>query len=69
MSAVTPRQFAIFAYSGACIWVSCFLALGYFLGERWQTVEGEFRHYALIASSAGAAALVAYLVWRKWFRR
>jgi membrane protein DedA with SNARE-associated domain len=69
MSAVAPGQFALFAYSGACLWVSCFLSLGYFLGERWQTVEGEFRHFALIATFAGAVILLTYLVWRKWFRR
>jgi LPXTG-motif cell wall-anchored protein len=27
------RQFALFAYSGACIWVSLFLSLGYFFGN------------------------------------
>jgi membrane protein DedA with SNARE-associated domain len=69
MSAVTPRQFATFAYSGACLWVSCFLSLGYFLGERWQTVEGEFRRFALIATIAGGVIVATYLVWRKWFRR
>jgi membrane protein DedA with SNARE-associated domain len=29
MSAVTLGQFATFAYSGACLWVSCFLSLGF----------------------------------------
>lgn len=69
MSEVTPAQFALFAYSGAFLWVCCFLSLGYLLGERWQTVEGEVRHYAVIATCAGAVALATYLVWRKWFRR
>jgi membrane protein DedA with SNARE-associated domain len=29
------RTFSTFAYSGAVAWVSCFLTLGYFVGERW----------------------------------
>ena len=38
MSDVRPPQFAVFAYSGGLLWVSAFLGLGYFLGERWQAV-------------------------------
>ena len=32
MSAVEAPQFALFAYSGGCLWVATFLGLGYFLG-------------------------------------
>jgi membrane protein DedA with SNARE-associated domain len=33
-------QFALFAYSGAAIWASTFLSLGYFLGDYWvQMIE------------------------------
>jgi membrane protein DedA with SNARE-associated domain len=28
-------QFALFAYSGAILWVSTFLSIGYFFGEKW----------------------------------
>ncbi len=66
MSEVTPPQFAIFAYSGAFLWVSAFLALGYFLGERWQAVERNFHHYAVIVTIIGAALALIYFAWRKW---
>jgi membrane protein DedA with SNARE-associated domain len=69
MSAVTPRQFALFAYSGGFLWVSAFLSLGYFLGERWEIVEREIRHYAVLVTLVGAVALAGYLIWWKWFRR
>jgi len=65
MSEVTPRQFALFAYSGAVLWVSTFLCLGYFLGERWEAVEKNIHHY-LVAMTIGAVIVVAaWLVWRR----
>jgi membrane protein DedA with SNARE-associated domain len=69
MSAVTPPRFALFAYSGGFLWVAAFLSLGYFLGERWETVEREVHHYLFVVTIAGVATLAAYLIWRKWFRR
>jgi membrane protein DedA with SNARE-associated domain len=68
MSAVTQPQFSLFAYSGGFLWVSAFVSLGYFLGERWQTVEGEIEHYIVVVSIAAGIAIAAYLVWRKWVR-
>ncbi|HEX3877114.1 MAG TPA: DedA family protein [Bryobacteraceae bacterium] len=69
MSEVTPPQFALYAYSGGFIWVSAFLALGYFLGDKWESVERDVHHYALLITIIGAVGLAAYLIWRKWFRR
>jgi membrane protein DedA with SNARE-associated domain len=65
MSDVEPHQFAIFAYTGGCLWVASFLALGYFLGERWKAVEDNIHHFLLVATIAGAIVLAAWLVWRK----
>lgn len=69
MAEVTPRQFSAYAYSGAILWVSTFLALGYFLGERWQAVQKNVDHYLLGASLAAGAVIAGYLAWRKWGRR
>lgn len=68
MSEVRPHQFAVFAYSGGALWVSAFLGLGYFLGERWEAVERNIHHYLVIVTIAGAIALLGFLVWRKWIR-
>ena len=65
MSEVAPHQFAVFAYSGAFLWVSTFLSLGYFLGERWNEVEKNIHGYLVWVTIAGAIGLVGYLVWRK----
>ena len=68
MSEVRPHQFAVFAYSGGVLWVSTFLTLGYFLGERWEAVEQNIHHYLLMATVACVIALLGYLVWWKWVR-
>jgi membrane protein DedA with SNARE-associated domain len=69
MSEVTPSQFALFAYSGGFLWVSAFLSLGYFLGERWEAVEREVHRYLLLITLVGVAVLAAYLICRKWLCR
>jgi membrane protein DedA with SNARE-associated domain len=65
MSGLEPPRFALFAYSGACLWVSAFIGLGYFLGDRWQAVERNIHRYLLLATLAGVIALAGWLVWRK----
>ncbi len=65
MSDLEPLQFALFAYSGGVLWVSTFLALGYFLGERWEAVEKNIHQYLVWITLAGAVALAGYLLWRK----
>jgi membrane protein DedA with SNARE-associated domain len=65
MSGLEARPFALYAYSGACLWVSAFVGLGYFLGDRWQAVERNIHGYLLKATIAAAIALAGWLVWRK----
>jgi membrane protein DedA with SNARE-associated domain len=69
MSEVSPRQFALFAYSGGFLWAATFLSLGYFLGERWKAVEGEIHRYAVLFTIAAAVVLVGYLIGRWLWRR
>jgi membrane protein DedA with SNARE-associated domain len=35
MTSLSYKEFALFAYSGAIIWVTIFLSLGYFFGHYW----------------------------------
>ena len=67
MSGVEKPQFVLFAYSGGLIWVSCFLSLGYFLGDRWQAVEKNIEHYFTWVTVAVIIAAATWLVWR-WRR-
>lgn len=64
MSAVEAPQFALFAYSGGCLWVATFLGLGYFLGDRWQAEEKHIEHYLGMAAIALAILAAGYLAWR-----
>ena len=69
ISELEPRTFAIYAYSGSLIWVSTFIALGYFLGERWKAVEANIHYYLLWGAIAMGVAVIAYFVWWKWIRK
>jgi membrane protein DedA with SNARE-associated domain len=68
IAGLEPPTFALFAYSGAVLWVGAFLTLGYFLGERWKAVEHEIHHFLLAITVGAIMLLAAYLVWR-WRRR
>ncbi|HLW75321.1 MAG TPA: DedA family protein [Bryobacteraceae bacterium] len=51
------RIFVAYAWSGGLLWVTTFLTLGYFLGDKWQEI-GESIHrygvYALVIVAIGA---------------
>ena len=68
MTEVAPHQFALFAYTGTVLWVTAFLSLGYFLGERWKVVELHVERYLVGLSIALAVLLGGYWIWRKWGR-
>ena len=68
ISELHPRHFALYAYSGAILWVSTFISLGYFLGERWKAVQANIHHYLLEMSLATAVVVIAYFVWW-WVRK
>jgi membrane protein DedA with SNARE-associated domain len=38
MANLEMRSFMLYAYTGAIVWVSTFLSLGYFLGDYWITI-------------------------------
>lgn len=52
--------FAAHAYPGGFIWVVCFLAIGYYLGEGWQEVAHRLDSAALILA---AAVVLACAIW------
>ena len=68
MSDLEPPQFALFAYSGGCLWVVSFIGLGCFLGERWEAVEKNIHHYLVWLTIAACILVAGYFAWRKWGR-
>ncbi len=57
--------FAAYAYSGAALWTASFIALGYFVGERWQATSESAQHLMLIAGVVIGLLAVGWLLWRK----
>jgi len=55
------RSFAAYAYSGAILWISTFLFLGYHFGARWKEILSLFERNLKLASLAGGVLLAAYL--------
>jgi membrane protein DedA with SNARE-associated domain len=61
MSGLRWPKFALFAYTGAALWVSTFLTIGYVFGERWQHTSEVVHRYTLIGT--GILAGIALAVW------
>jgi membrane protein DedA with SNARE-associated domain len=59
------RKFAVFAWAGALIWVTFFLALGYFVGEKWKQALAFVDQYTLLA----VVLLGAIAIGMWWMRR
>lgn len=62
--------FMAFAYAGGLLWVTCFLAVGYFLGHEWLRMPHYARRMLLVG--AGAVVVVAYVTFllvRRWARK
>ncbi|WP_306702928.1 DedA family protein [Bacillus cereus] len=47
MSNLTFWRFCLYAYSGAFIWTSTFIGLGWKLGDKWDFVEYSLHHYGI----------------------
>jgi membrane protein DedA with SNARE-associated domain len=61
MSGMSFRNFAVYAYAGAVIWVTTFLVLGYLVGENWRAVfEAVHRWLTIVVVAAGVAGLLAW---------
>ena len=61
--------FALFAYSGAAVWVALFLTLGYVFGDRWENTSALVHRYTLIATALGAVVLAVVWLYRRRLRR
>jgi membrane protein DedA with SNARE-associated domain len=64
-SRLEVHVFAAFAYGGAVLWTSCFITLGYFLGELWPQGLGSVHRLALVAGCLAAAVIFGYLLYRR----
>jgi membrane protein DedA with SNARE-associated domain len=58
------RAFAMYAYSGAVMWVSTFIFIGYHFGKNFETILALVEHHLKLASLVLGAVIVAYLLFR-----
>jgi membrane protein DedA with SNARE-associated domain len=66
MSKLEFPTFMAYAWTGGALWVTTFLSLGYFLGERWRQVAELIHVYIGYASAVIVAAAVAwYFLWKR----
>lgn len=57
------RTFALFAYSGAVLWLATLLSLGYFLGNQWKRVLAIIENYELLCIMIVLLLIVFYITW------
>lgn len=62
-SLLEPTVFARFAYTGALVWASCFVGLGYVAGEEWQHLISVLHNSLRMAMLVGLAVLGAGVGW------
>ena len=68
VSGLELAPFMLFAYSGAFIWVSTFLYIGYFFGVHWKHVSETIHANLVVASCAAGVAILCYLLARRFLR-
>ena len=57
--------FMAFAYAGAVLWVSCFLTIGYVLGDEWRGLVGDLHRHLLIVGLMVVAVAGGYAAIRR----
>jgi len=62
-------SFALFAYSGAIIWVSTFVFIGFHFGPQWAAILALVEHNLKIASVILGAIVVVYVGYFLWKRK
>jgi membrane protein DedA with SNARE-associated domain len=67
-SKVRYSVFILFAGTGAVIWSSLFLALGYFLRDRWKRFGAGFKEHR-VEVILGVVLIMAVCLWWDWRRR
>jgi len=62
------RYFAAYAWTGALLWVSTFLTLGYFLGDNWKRLAETLHKYTLVLSILLVGVIAALYFLGRWRR-
>lgn len=60
------RIYALFAYSGAFLWVTVFITLGKILGPQWEQFYSSVKKYVIIGSIGAAVILIILYAFKKY---
>ncbi|WP_245645051.1 VTT domain-containing protein [Peribacillus loiseleuriae] len=60
------RTYALFAYSGAFLWVTVFITLGKILGPQWEQFHSSVKKYLIIGSIVIAVILATIYIYKKY---
>ncbi len=63
-SGLKPVDLFFFAYTGAFLWVSSFMGLGYYFGKEWHLWSGRVHLYILAAAIIGVIVLLIHFLCR-----
>jgi membrane protein DedA with SNARE-associated domain len=65
-SKLRPLVFGVFAYTGALFWVSSFISIGYFFGDKWSRVLEQIENNlgTIIWIALGLLAIYLFLRYR-----
>jgi membrane protein DedA with SNARE-associated domain len=69
ISSLELAPFILFAYSGALLWVSTFLSVGYFFADDWDRISEAIHDNLIVALCIVAAAGLAYVFARRLMNR
>jgi membrane protein DedA with SNARE-associated domain len=70
-SELKTTDFCLFAYTGAFLWVSTFMSMGYFFGKEWHLLSWKVRLYIffVLAIVIAAAAGVHFFYQRRYRKK
>lgn len=68
-SKLTYLEFAPFAYAGALLWSTTFVAFGYFFGKEWDHMSDRARHILLIVAGTLLALGIAWWLIRLFMKK
>ncbi len=68
-SELSMWEFAIFAYSGALIWTTTFLSIGYFFGNHWKRILPVVEHHEVTASIIAAVLLIVFFIMKNFGKK
>lgn len=62
-SGLPGGTFVLFAYSGAVLWVACFLSVGYLVGEERQRIVLAWHRYLSVGLVASVVLATGVVIW------